>query len=391
MTNKKNLYKPCPHRKRCGGCQMQDIPYEDQLRIKRQKLVKLLGNFGFVQPVKGMKKPYNYRNKVHAAFNYDKRHRRSYSGTYEKNSHRLVPINHCQIEDKKSSAIIASVTNLLNDFGLQAYNEDNGQGLLRHVLVKRSFNTGEIMVVLVTPTRTFPSRKNFLKALLKEHPDITTVIHNYNPEKNSMILGDYEDVIYGKGYIEDKLLGCTFRISAQSFYQVNPVQTEVLYKTALNLAGLTGKELVLDSYCGTGTIGILAAKRAKQVLGVEVNKDAVRDAITNAKINGVHNIYFQCADAGELISAMAADREHIDVLFMDPPRNGSSKEFLDSVIKIEPQKIVYISCGPESLARDLKYFFGKTNKYKVENIQPVDMFPFTEHVETVVLMSRVDK
>ena len=391
MTNQTNTYKPCPHRKRCGGCQFQDMPYDEQLRIKHKKLVRLLGDFGYIQPVIGMENPYNYRNKVHAVFNYDKRHDRSYSGTYEKHSHRLVPIHHCQIEDKKASAIVASVTNLLNDFGLPAYNEDSGQGLMRHVLVKRSFTTGEIMVVLITPTRNFPSRKNFLKALLKEHPDITTVIHNYNPEDTSMVLGDREDVIYGKGYIEDELLGYTFKISPQSFYQVNPKQTEILYKTALDFASLTGKELVFDSYCGTGTIGILAAEKAKQVLGVELNRDAVRDAIQNARNNRVKNIYFQCADAGELISAMAADKEQVDVLFMDPPRNGSSREFLDSVIEIGPEKIVYVSCGPESLSRDLSYFFNKTKGYTVRKIQPVDMFPFTDHIETVVLIEKLKR
>ena len=388
MTKKK---EPCPFRDRCGGCRFQGIPYEEQLIKKQKKLIRLIGEFGFVNPVKGMENPYNYRNKVHAVFGYDKRRKKVVSGIYEKNSHRLVPVDKCQIEDEKSSEIISTVTRLINDFGLTAYNEDTGQGLMRHILLKRSFTTGEIMVVLVTPTRKFPSKKNFIKALLKEHPEITTVIHNYNPKRNSLVLGEYEDVIYGKGYIEDKLLGHTFRISPQSFYQVNPVQTEVLYKTALDFAGLTGKELVFDSYCGTGTIGILAAGKAKQVLGVELNRDAVGDAIKNAKINGVGNIYFRCADAGRLLTEMAAHREHIDVLFMDPPRNGSTKEFLDSIIKTEPEKIVYISCGPESLARDLKYLLGRTRKYKVEKIQPVDMFPFTDHVETVVLMSKVQK
>ncbi len=241
------------------------------------------------------------------------------------------------------------------------------------------------MVVVVTESPIFPAKKNFCNALLKLHPEITTIIHNINPYETNLVLGDKENVLYGKGFIEDKLMGCTFRISSKSFYQINPTQTEKLYGTAIEYAGLTGKESVLDAYCGTGTIGIIAAKNgAKNVIGVELEKAAVKDAISNAKRNNIDNIYFYNADATQFINEMADSGEHLDVILMDPPRAGSTEEFLDACVHLSPKRIVYVSCNPETLARDLEYITKKN--YKVEKIQPVDMFPHTAHVETVVLL-----
>ena len=241
------------------------------------------------------------------------------------------------------------------------------------------------MVVIVTANPVFPAKNNFVKSLLKKHEEITTIVHNINSSDTNLTLGEQSHTLYGKGYIEDELCGCTFRISPASFYQVNPVQCEVLYNTAMNFAGLTGKEAVFDAYCGTGTIGIIASKKAKQVLGVELNGDAVRDAISNAKKNNAENIFFIEADATDLINDMAKEKEHFDVVFMDPPRAGASKAFLNSLLKLKPEKIVYISCNPETLARDLKTL---TKAYKVRKIQGVDMFPFTKHIESVVLLTK---
>ena len=274
---------------------------------------------------------------------------------------------------------------MLPEFKILPYNEDSGKGFLRHVLVKRSFSTGEIMVVLVTASPIFKGRDHFVSALLKRHPEITTVIQNINPSKTSMVLGDSEKVLYGDGYITDILCSCKFRISAKLFYQINPTQTEKLYNIAIGYAGLSGKETVVDAYCGTGTIGIVASKHAGSVVGVELNRDAVHDAIVNARLNKVKNIYFHCADAGKFMVEAAKNGEKADVVIMDPPRAGSDVNFLSSVVTLSPKRIVYISCNPETQARDLAYL--TKNGYACKKIQPVDMFPHTGHVETVVLLS----
>lgn len=367
----------CKHYKKCGGCQL-DMPYEGQLEYKQKLEQRLLGKFATIEPIIGMYYPYHYRNKVQAAFGYDKRAGKIISGVYQSNSHRIVSVDSCLIEDKKADEIIVTVRGLCKDFKF----------IPRHVLVKRGFKTNQIMVVIVTDSPIFPAKNNFVKALLGVHPEITTIIHNINPYETNLVLGDRENVLFGKGYIEDELMGLTFRISAKSFYQINPTQTEKLYKTAIEYAGFTGNESALDAYCGTGTIGIIAAKNgAKNVIGVELEKSAVRDAISNAKRNKIDNIYFYSADATDFIIDLAESGKHIDVVMMDPPRAGSTEEFLDAVGTLSPQRVVYVSCNPETLARDLKYFLSKNN-YKVEKIQPVDMFPHTAHVETVCLLTQ---
>ncbi len=376
--------EPCPVYKKCGGCQLQNLPYERQLQWKQARCQKLLGAFGQVRPIIGMEHPWHYRNKVQAAFAWDKRRSRAISGVYQSSTHRIVPVDSCQIEDEKADEIICTIRGMLKSFKLAPYDEDTGRGFLRHVLVKRGFGTGEIMVVLVTGTPVFPAKKHFLSELLERHPEITTVIQNINSMRTSLVLGRQEKVLYGPGFIVDELCGCRFRISAKSFYQVNPLQTQVLYRQAMEFAGLTGKERVLDAYCGIGTIGLIAAKSgAGQVLGVEVNKDAVRDAIVNAKENQVKNIYFTCADAGGFMKEMAARKEPCGVVFMDPPRAGASPAFLKALCALAPRRVVYISCNPETLARDLKLLQGQ---YRVQALQPVDMFPHTQHVETIVLL-----
>lgn len=377
---------PCPLAKKCGGCQLQNMEYERQLHFKEGKVRALLGRFGRVKPILGMEYPYHYRNKVQAAFGVN-RHREIISGVYQSSTHRIVPVDSCRIEDRAADAIIVTIRRLLKDFHLSAYDERQEKGFLRHVLVKRGFATGQIMVVLVTSTPVFTAKKHFVAALLTEHPEITTIVQNVNPYYTSLVLGKQQKVLYGPGYIEDVLCGLTFRISAASFYQINPVQTEVLYGKAMEVAGLTGKERVIDAYCGIGTIGLTASRLASEVIGVELNGDAVRDAIANAKRNGIRNARFYPGDAGEWMEAMAAEKEQADVVFMDPPRAGSDRRFLDSLLKLAPSRVVYISCNPETQARDLAYLIQKG--YRVRSIQPVDMFPWTEHVETVCLLSKL--
>lgn len=375
----------CSVSKKCGSCQYQGVPYKEQLAAKQKRMKKLLGKFANVKPIIGMDDPFYYRNKVHAVFDRDKKGN-IICGTYEAKTHKVVPIEECMIEDKISQEIIRTIRDMLKSFRIKTYDEDTGYGLLRHVLVRRGFSTDEIMVVLVIGSPIFPSKNNFVKALRKKYPQITTVVLNVNDKKTSMVLGERDIVIYGKGYIRDTLCGCTFRISPQSFYQVNPVQTEILYKTAIEYAGLGRKETVIDAYCGIGTIGLVAAKRAKNVIGVELNPDAVRDARINAKENKITNAHFYQGDTGEFMENMAENGEHADVVFMDPPRTGSDKKFMTSVIKLNPSRIVYISCGPETLARDLEYL--TKHGYDVRKIQPVDMFSFTDHCENICLLTK---
>jgi len=376
--------KKCPLYKKCGGCQLQNLSYAEQLGFKQRKTERLLGEFGRVEPIIGMDEPYHYRNKVQAAFA-TARNGKIISGVYQSGTHSIVCVDSCLTEDRKADEIIVSVRNMLRSFKIQPYDERSGSGTLRHVLVKRGFKTNQIMVVLVTAGPIFPAKNNFVKALRKEHPDITTIVHNINPYQTSLVLGERENVLYGTGKIEDELCGLTFRISPRSFYQINPVQTEVLYNTAMEYADMSGREKVIDAYCGIGTIGLVASKRAGEVIGVELNRDAVHDAISNAKRNGIKNVRFFCDDAGEFMLGMAQDGEKADIVFMDPPRAGSDECFLSSLVTLAPKKIVYISCNPETQQRDLRFLTKRG--YKVEKIQPVDMFPHTNHVETVVLLS----
>ncbi len=375
----------CPYARKCGGCQLQHMSYEQQLRHKQSRMIRLLGQFGHVEDIIGMDKPLHYRNKVHAALGLDSR-RRPVAGIYRSGSHEIVSVDNCLIADEAANSIILSVRRLLPEFKIQVFDERSGTGWLRHVLVRRGFKSGELMLILVAVSPIFKLQKPFLKKLLSVHPEINTVVLNINDRFGPVVLGDREKVLYGEGYIEDELCGLRFRISPRSFYQINPVQTEKLYSKAIELAELSGTETVLDAYCGIGTIGLCAANKAKQVIGVELNKDAVRDAIVNAKLNKIKNCWFTAADAGEYMERMAKDGHRPDVVFMDPPRSGSDRRFIDSLLRTKPSRIVYISCGPDTLERDLKLICA--GGYKVRHIQPVDMFPFTEHVECVVSLSR---
>ena len=374
----------CPLYKKCGGCQLQNLSYSRQLSFKQVKVIKLLGRYHHVNEIIGMEHPYHYRNKVQAAFG--ERKGEIISGVYQSSTHNIVPVDSCLIEDEKADEIIVTIRKLLKSFKLRAFNDATMKGFLRHVLIKRGFLSGQLMVVLVTSSSEFPKESQFVNALLSRHPEITTVVLNVNNKFTSLVLGEESRVLYGSGYIEEELCGCRFRISPKAFYQVNPIQTQVLYGKAMEFAGLTGKERVLDAYCGTGTIGIIASKNAKEVVGVELNGDAVKDAQVNAGLNNVGNISFFEDDAGRFMVKAASKGDKYDVVIMDPPRAGASLDFLKSLVFLSPEKIVYISCNPETQARDLSYLTRKG--YKVRKIQPVDMFPHTEHVETVALLYR---
>lgn len=371
----------------CGGCQMLHLPYQEQLTFKEKETAKLLKPYVRLEGIIGMEQPERYRNKVNAAFTHD-RQGKPLSGVYKEGTHYIIPIEECVLENEKADAIIASIRSLLPSFKIKTFDEDTGYGLLRHVMVRVAHATGQIMVVLVLGSPILPSKNNFVKALLKLHPDITTIVINVNEKKTSMVLGDNGQVIYGKGYIEDVLCGIHFKISPKSFYQVNSVQTEKLYHKAMEYAGLTGRETVLDTYCGIGTIGLIAAGKARNVIGVELNGDAVKDAVANARRNKIKNVDFYQMDAGEFMVQMAEQGERVDTVFMDPPRTGSDEVFLDALVKLAPDKVVYISCSPETLARDLEYMTKRG--YRAARGICVDMFPFCGHVETCVLLSKLD-
>ena len=382
---KREKDSPCPVQKKCGGCQYLNLSYAEQLEKKEKEFRRLMQPFCKPEPIIGMENPYHYRHKVHAVFGMDRKHQ-IISGNYEENSHRLVAYDSCLLEHETADRIICTVRELMKSFKYTPYNEDTGYGLMRHILIRVGCHTGEIMVVLVLASPILPSKNNFVKALLAKHPEISTIVLNINNRHTSMVLGERDIVLYGKGFIEDSLLDRVFRISPQSFYQVNPVQTEKLYQKALDYAQLTGKERVLDAYCGTGTIGILASAQAGEVLGVELNPAAVRDAVTNAKRNQVTNIRFIREDAGNFMMKYAEEEGKVDVLLMDPPRSGSSPAFLSAVSGLKPERVVYISCNPETLVRDLAQLvkYG----YKVKKAVGVDMFPWTTSLEAVVLLSK---
>ena len=384
VNNMENEIK-CPLYKKCGGCQIHNLNYEKQLEFKMKKVVGLLGKFHHVNKIIGMESPYHYRNKVQAAFGRD-RQNRIISGVYQSSTHKIVPVDSCLIEDVKADEIIVTIRKLIKSFKLKPFDDKNMTGFLRHVLVKRGFSSGEIMVVLVTGTQEFKSKRSFVNALIGRHPEITTIVQNINNKHTSLVLGDKSIVLYGEGTIKEQLCGYTFTISPKAFYQINPIQTEVLYNKAMEFAEISKDDIVIDAYCGTGTIGIIASKYAGRVIGVELNPDSVKDARKNAKINDIENIDFVCEDAGKYMVRLAEENLKADVVIMDPPRAGSDINFLKSVVKLSPKKVAYVSCNPETLKRDLTYL--SKNKYKVRKIQPVDMFPHTEHVECVCLLTK---
>lgn len=385
MTDMNNSSMLCPYRKKCGGCQLLNLSYEEQLLHKQKTVVRLLGKFGKVQNIIGMENPYNYRNKSQYAFGTDK-NGSTISGVYQSSTHRIVNIESCMLTHPKADEITQTVKKLLKSFKLKPYNENTGKGFLRHILIKNAFKTGEIMVVLVTGTPIFPKKRSFINALIERHPDITTIVQSVNNKFTSMVLGDRCEVLFGDGKITEELCGLRFRISAKAFYQINPIQTEILYNTVLDFADFKGHENILDAYCGTGTIGLIASKKVKNVIGVEINKDAIRDAKENTRLNGIKNAQFYCADAGQFMVEMAERKKLFHTVIMDPARAGSDMAFLSSLVRLSPKNIIYVSCNLETQKRDLLYL--TKNGYMVEKIQPVDMFPHTDHVETVVQLVR---
>lgn len=376
------MEKHCPYFKECGGCNKLDVSYEEELKQKQAYVEKLFSGVNYKKPIEiiGAENPYYYRNKVQMAFRLSKT-KKVVSGIYEENSHKIVAVNDCLIQAEVINEVLKKVNLALSKNKITPF--VNG-GILKHVLVRYGFTTKEIMVVMVTESDFFPGRNNFVKELLKLEPRITTVIQNIQSRDTSIVLGTKERVLYGKGFITDKLCGLTFKLSPRSFYQINPIQTEKLYNLAMEFANLRSDNVVIDAYSGIGTIGMVAAKKAKKVICVENNPDAVKDARFNAKVNNLTNVDFYCEDSTKFLNELVVSKAKIDCLFLDPPRTGTTYNFISAISKMKIKRVVYVSCGPDTLARDLKIFqdFG----YQIVKAKCVDLFPKTNHVESITLL-----
>lgn len=381
-NSKYRVETDCGTYKRCGGCNLRHIDYEETLNIKQntvQNLVsKTLNNKINVNMTIGMGNPYNYRNKAQYPVGLDKNNE-PVMGVYAKRTHEIIPMRNCMIQNPLSEQIANFVFHFFIQNNIPIYNEKNGKGLLRHIVIKVGIRTHEIMCILVLNGKELKKEKELVKLLIKEFPAIKTVVKNINVKNTNVILGNENEVIYGDGYIYDKLGDYTFKISPMSFYQINPVQTEVLYNTAIEMANLSKTETLFDLYCGIGTIGIFASPYVKKVYGIEIVKQAIEDAKENASINDIRNIEFFVGDVEKIFEdVLKKNSDKPDVIFVDPPRKGLDRHTIENILNVKPNKVVYISCNPASLVRDLKLL---EEKYDVREIQPVDMFPFTSHVE----------
>lgn len=377
----------CATYKRCGGCNLRHIDYEETLNIKQntvQNLVnKTLNNKIKVEMTVGMGNPYNYRNKAQYPVGFDKSGE-PVMGVYAKRTHEIISMRNCMIQNPVSEKIANVVLGFFIKNNIPIYNEKNGEGLLRHIVIKVGIKTHEIMCILVLNKKELKKEKELIKVLIREFPEIKTIVKNYNMKNTNVILGNENEVIYGDGYIYDELGDYTFKISPLSFYQINPIQTEALYNIAIEMADLKKTDTLFDLYCGIGTIGIFASPYVNRVYGIEIVKQAIEDAKENSNINNIRNIEFFAGDVEKVFENVL--KEHNvkpDVIFVDPPRKGLDKHTIENILNIKPEKIVYISCNPASLVRDLKLL---EESYEIKKIQPVDMFPFTSHVECVVAM-----
>lgn len=365
----------------CGSCSLLKTDYPRQLELKKNELAGIFTSAGMnvtVHDVVGMDNPFHYRNKVISYLSF--RNGRIVCGMYQESSHRITYTPSCLLQDSVLNHILSDTVRLLSVLKIRI---DGYGGVLKNILLRRGVSTGQVMLVLVTSGRMFHGGRELVKQIVSLHPEIKTVIQNVNPRHTSVVLGDEEHLMYGNGYILDDLLGYRFKISSKSFYQVNHSQTEKLYTKAIELANLTGKEVILDAYCGIGTVGICASEKAGEIVGVEINRDAVEDARSNARAGKLRNASFFCDDVKDF---MIGFEGKADVLILDPPRSGCDTDFLRAVTKMAPKRIVYISCDPHTQVRDLGYL---KRFYNFTDAWPYDMFPHTQHVENIVGLSRI--
>lgn len=371
---------------KCGSCQLLHMNYETQIRYKYDYVMNAFKEEKVpcnIDEIVRAENPLGYRNKMQVAFRY--REGKVICGFYEEETHYIIPLSSCPVQTGIQNEIAKYVQTLMTKMKIVPYNEDRRTGIIRFVLIKEGFQSKQVLVVIVTNGELFPGRNEFVKQLKNRFPEITSIIQNYNSRQTSIILGDQERVLYGPGYIEDSLLGLKFKISSKTFFQINPAQTEKLYSKVREFADFHQTETIIDAYCGVGTIGMVLSHDVKQVIGVESNRQSVQNANANMKDNKISNMKFFNEDATEFLGKLAKDGEKIDAVIMDPPRSGSTEKFLNSILRLSPQKIIYVSCEAKTLARDLKSLIGN---YKITKTAIVDMFPGTYHVECVALMSR---
>ncbi|WP_248928670.1 23S rRNA (uracil(1939)-C(5))-methyltransferase RlmD [Paenibacillus hamazuiensis] len=434
---------PCPIYKQCGGCQLQHLSYEAQLRLKRQMVIDNLERIGklkvageaeasagfggsesgggsvqtqegqgavvpaeedaaaggaacgvaavdadspgiVVHPTLGMSDPWRYRNKAQVPIGLGEGG--LVAGFYAQGSHRIIDMEACLIQHEQNDAVVTAVKRIARELGIRPYNEETGQGLLRHVVARYGLNTGQIMVVLVTNGEDIPRRDELVGLIRRDLPGVRSICQNVNVRATNVIFGDRTRVLWGEETILDTIGDVTFAISARSFYQVNPVQTEVLYRKALEYAGLGGDETVIDAYCGIGTISLFLARHAREVYGVEIVEEAIADARRNAELNGIRNVQFEVGPAEVVIPAWHKQGVRADVIVVDPPRKGCDAALLETILAMQPRRVVYVSCNPSTLARDLRIL--EDGGYRTVQVQPVDMFPWTVHVESVAVLVR---
>ena len=378
----------CATYKRCGGCSLRHIRYDETLAIKRnmvQNLVnKNLSNKVIVNEVIGMESPYYYRNKLQYPVGTNK-DGKPVMGVYANRTHEIIPIQKCLIQNREAENVAKEIFNFIKENNISIYNENTRKGAIRHIIVKIGVKTGEIMCIIVTNEENLKCEKELVKEIVSKYPNVKTVIANVNNENTNVILGKRDVVLYGEGFIFDKLGEYTFKISAKSFYQTNPIQTEKLYSKAIEFAKLDENDVLCDLYCGIGTIGIFASNKVKQVYGIEIIEEAVEAAKENAKINNVNNIEFIIGDVENAFKELVGERKvKPTAIIVDPPRRGLDGTTIGKIMELGVKKFVYISCNPATMVRDIKMM---ENKYGVSEIQPVDMFPFTSHVECVAVLS----
>lgn len=402
----------CPVYQQCGGCQLQHLTYEEQLHWKQQHVVDVLERIGKFKTVKmnavdslplnsteegavavlptlGMDEPWRYRNKAQVPIGAAAdREGGLIGGFYARGSHRIIDMDACLIQHEGNDEAVQAVKEIARKYGVAPYQEETHSGVLRHVVVRIGFRTNEMMVVLVTNGDKLARTDEIVAKIVERLPQVKSICQNVNTKRTNVIFGDTTRVLWGSETITDYIGDVKFAISARSFYQVNPVQTEVLYAKALEYAGLTGSETVIDAYCGIGTISLFLAQRAKRVLGVEIVEEAIADARRNAELNGITNAEFAVGASEVVIPQWKAAGVTADVIVVDPPRKGCDQALLDTMLEMRPERIVYVSCGPSTLARDLRILAD--GGYTVEKVQPVDMFPHTVHVESVALLVRKD-
>lgn len=379
----------CSTYEKCGGCNLRHIEYKETLNMKKntvQSLVnKTLTNKIQVNDTIGMENPYNYRNKAQYPIGIDK-DKNSIIGVFANRTHNIIPMNNCKIQDENSEKIAKFINQFINKNKISIYDEKTRKGIFRHIVIKVGKRTNEIMCILVINGEKFQKEKKLVYELISNFRNIKTIVKNINTKNTNVILGNKNITLYGDGYITDKLGEYTFKISPMSFYQINPIQTEKLYNIAVKKANLTGNETILDLYCGIGTIGLFASKNVKKLYGIEIVEQAIQDAKENARINNITNAEFYVGDVEEVLSNLLENKKVIpDVIFVDPPRKGLDNNTINNILKVLPNRIIYISCNPATLVRDLKLL---EEKYEIKEIQPVDMFPYTSHVETISVLEQ---